>query len=70
MVSVYSLFFGLYMPLYFVWSLRKCGKERKFSSIGKCGKVFVFFLGGWGWGILFDLVEETKIHRCYDIKRI
>ena len=48
MVSVYSLFFGLYMPLYSVWLLRKCGKERKFSSIGKCGKVFVFFLGGWG----------------------
>ena len=29
------------MPLCSVWSLRKCGKEGKFSSIG--GKVFVFF---------------------------
>ena len=37
------------MPLYYVWSLRKCGKERKFSSID--GKVFVFFwvLGGGGY---------------------
>ena len=64
MVSVYSLsdfFFGLYMPLYCVWLLRKCGKERKFSSIGKCGKVFVFFWVVGGWGILFDLVEETRI---------
>ena len=25
-------------------------------------KVFFFlFSGGWGWGILFDLVEETRI---------
>ena len=46
------------MPLYYVWSLRKCGKERKFSSID--GKVCLF-LGAWGWGILFELVEETKM---------
>ena len=48
------------MPLCSVWSLRKCEKERKFSSID--GKAFFFlFSGGWGWGILFDLVEETRI---------
>ena len=41
---------GLYMPLYSVWSLRKCGKERKFSFID--GKVFVFF----GWLGVGDIV--------------
>ena len=51
-VSVYSLsdlfldFICLYIP---VWSLGKCGKERKFSFID--GKVFVFFwvVGGGGY---------------------
>ena len=65
------------MPLYYVWSSRKCGKERKFSSID--GKVLSFFgcLGVgdivWvSWGnqnaIEYDRGNHNTI--IYDIKRI
>ena len=73
-VSVYllsGLFLDYICLLYSNWLLRKCGKERKFSSIGKCvlyccnfvtSKLFLL--------ILYNMPSCCLLHSGFDDKAI